>query len=518
MNFRKVFKTVGFANLLHQPLVAPIILQFPRQAMSTQAVLSPSKNASATLPNHSRIRFQHSEDVDLLYPLLTSYIQDPSRAKTVSELVIDTQYLSGSYGCTARQGREQILETVVKEEIQDQPHVELQEYTRGLDLDSNTTTEFIQSLDWKYRQITGAWQGPDCRLQKENFKFGTTAIVLLLSLCHNISSLYLGESLYQQHILDYMLKGNYGQIKNPPLQKLRNVKFIPSFLSDPRGYATIEMFQYIQLIHRLPALESVAMDGVQEYQAQHTFFVPRTGNMKKLEITRCDIDGRFLALIISIPMALEELRLSLGGLWSRDTSLPYVRPYHIGKALSAHKDSLRVLDIDIDQAAQSTSDKEWDLTEDDDEEKIEWEVDWEQKMYGHDRIALDKAISTESEKSDDKKYGRTIGSLHDYSHLTHLSISIITLLGTYDDWQPPYRLLKPAPFRLIDGLPTSLEYLCIYGYYRSHNSDVDEHIDELLAKKDAQLPNLKVIKGIDEPVPSVRDIFGTDGAGLDDDL
>jgi hypothetical protein len=56
-------------------------------------------------------------------------------------------------------------------------------------------------------------------------------------------------------------------------------------------------------------------------------------------------------------------------------------------------------------------------------------------------------------------------------------------------------------------LPPSLEYLCLYGYARGESPDVDEHIDELLAKRDKKLPNLKVIKGIDERVRDIKDIL-----------
>ncbi|KAH7220412.1 uncharacterized protein BKA55DRAFT_546200 [Fusarium redolens] len=113
-----------------------------------------------------------------------------------------------------------------------------------------------------------------------------------------------------------------------------------------------------------------------------------------------------------------------------------------------------------------------------------------------------------------REYTATIGSLHDFPHLTHLSIGIMPRLGEYDGWkppfrskEPPYRLEKPATFRLVDMLPPSLEYLCLYGYARGESLDVDEHIDELLAKRDEKLPNLKVVKGIDERVRDIKDIL-----------
>jgi hypothetical protein len=485
--------------------------------MSTQAVLSPSGSATAFTPNYSRIRFQKPDDIERLYPLLTSYVRSPPRAKNVSEIVIDLGYWS-YFSFSVFPHEEQVQEMVVDENIRDEFHIQLQDYVRGLDFDDNTTTRFIQSLDWKHRQMTGAWQGPGSKRKRENFQFGITAIVLLLSLCDNISTLYLGESLCQKPILDYMVKGNYREIKNSPLQNLKNVRFITSYISDERNYGRIEILEYIQLIHRLPALESVAMDAIQEYQADRVFFIPGTGNIKRMEITHCDISGEFLATMISIPKALEELKLSIGGLWSRDGGGPLIRPFHVGIALSAYKDSLRVLDIDIDNVGNDTGEYGWDPTEEDnldiDEEERNWLMNRQLDKYGRNRITMDKAISTAIEKSPMKDYGRTIGSLHDFPRLTHLSISIMTLLGSYGNWQTPFRLLKTAPFRLVDGLPPSLEHLCIYGYVRGDNPDVDGHIDELLSKKAEKLPRLKVIKGVYEHVQGLKDIF--DGYCLDE--
>ncbi|KAJ4267065.1 hypothetical protein NW762_003163 [Fusarium torreyae] len=372
------------------------------------------------------------------------------------------------------------------------------------------TAQLILRLDQKQRQITITSEEAEARHQEVNNKFAAAATILLFSLCENISTLYLGEALFDEMLIGYMLSTNYRQIKLPGIRKLQHVRLITSALSDETSYGTIEILQYLQLIHRLPALESVTLEAIQEYQANRYFFVPRTGNMKKLEITHCDISGHLLAIIISIPKTLEELKLSLGGLRYTDGGRPLVRPHQIAKALAAQKGSLRALDIDLDFVVQDTINKWWDSSEDNDNDNGGTESDFDD--YGRDRLASDRAIGSKHEIgiSEAKEYGRTIGSLHDFSHLAHLSISVITLLGSYDNYEPPYRLLKPPPFRLVDALPPSLEYLCIYGYIRGQNPDTDDHIDELLAKKGEKLPKLQIIKGVDEHVPSMRDVFGTD--------
>ncbi|EXL42017.1 hypothetical protein FOCG_15374 [Fusarium oxysporum f. sp. radicis-lycopersici 26381] len=491
----------GWSNC--RPLLNPRLHQFPHHAIPTR------RNAYRSLyvpPNYSRVQISSKEDTKRLYSLLQSYIEDPSRAKAVTEVVIDTT--PWIYASTSKlPDHDELPTSMGYEEFGDPPEIRLRRYARRLDLGDKTADQVDKILDWKRREY-------DFKLQKES-EFSIATIILLFSLCENISTLYLAENL-QQPIMDYMVKANYAQMKSPPLQKLKNVRFFAGARSDERFYSALEILGFIQLIHRLPALESVAMDAMSDYQADRTFFVPGTGNMKRLEIAHCDVSPSFLTVMISIPKALEEFKLSIGGLMSIDGADTSSEPFYIARALSAHRHSLRVLDIDVD-AGSGADALDWDVDknyEEGEDDGKNWEIKDQLDLYGRDRLALDKKISTGHRMDSGKEYTPTIGSLHDFPHLTHLSIGIMPLLGEYDWWkppfrhtEPPYRLEKPAPCRLVNMLPPSLEYLCIYGYTRGENPDVDEHIDEFLAEKDGKLPNLKVIKGIDERVRDIKDIL-----------
>ncbi|KAF5558096.1 hypothetical protein FMEXI_463 [Fusarium mexicanum] len=491
----------GWSNC--RPLLSPRLLQFPHRAIPTRG------NASRFVyvpPNYSRVKISSKEDTKRLYCLLQSYIEDPSRAKAVTEVVIDaTPWLYASMSKLPHY--DELPASMGYEELGDMPEIRLRRYARHLALSDETADQVDKILSWKCREY-------EFELQKES-EFAIAMIILLFSLCENISTLYLAEHL-QQPVVDYMLKANYAQMKSPPLQKLKHVRFFAGAQHDERFYTAFDILGFTQLIHRLPALESVAMDGMCDYQAERTFFVPGTGNMKRLEITHCDISHSFLGVMISIPKALEEFKLSIGGLWTRDGADTYSEPFYIAKALSAHRHSLRVLDIDVGVGAGANA-LDWDVDsnyEEGEEDGTNWEMKDQLDSYGRDRLALDKKISTGHKMETGKEYTPTIGSLHDFPHLTHLSISIMPLLGEYDWWkpsfrskEPPYRLERPAPFRLVDMLPPSLEYLCLYGYTRGENPDVDEHVDELLAKRDDKLPNLMVIKGIEERVRDIKDIL-----------
>ncbi|KAF5568014.1 hypothetical protein FPHYL_2948 [Fusarium phyllophilum] len=490
----------GWSNC--RQLLSHRLLKFPHHAIPTRA------NACRSIyvpPNYSRIQIRSEEDTKRLYCLLQSYIEEPSRAKAVTEVVIDAT--PRTYASWSKvPGYDELPTSLGYEELGDRPEIRLRRYARQLELSDETAGQVDKILSWK------RWEY-EFKLQKES-EFSIALIILLFSLCENISTLYLAENL-QKPVLDYMLKANYAQMKSPPLQKLKDVRFFAGARSDERFYSALDTLRFIQLIHRLPALESVAMDGMSDYQADRTFFVPGTGNMKRLEITHCDISPSFLAVMISIPKALEEFKLSIGGLMTIDGADTSSEPFYIARALSAHRHSLRVLDLDVDVGAGANA-VDWDVDRNYEEEDdgTDWEIKDQLDLYGRERLALDKKISTLHKMENGKEYTPTLGSLHDFPNLTHLSIGIMPLLGEYDWWkppfrskEPPYRLEKPAPFRLVDMLPPSLEYLCLYGYTRGENPDVDEHIDEFLAQSGDNLPNLKVVRGIDERMRDVKDIL-----------
>ncbi len=67
---------------------------------------------------------------------------------------------------------------------------------------------------------------------------------------------------------------------------------------------------------------------------------------------------------------------------------------------------------------------------------------------------------------------------------------------------------RSPPFRLVDALPPSLEYLCLYGYVRGLSVDVDAQVDELMARRAARLPRLAEIRGVDETVEDLAARYG----------
>ncbi|CAM1508985.1 Fc.00g027240.m01.CDS01 [Cosmosporella sp. VM-42] len=458
-----------------------------------------------------RIRITEKDDIEALYPLISAYINQPSLADSVTELVID------SGGWPTRRpmfGAPTKLTFPINEDA----HTAMLLYVGSFGLGEEMTSTMLRDLEWKKKQLSGEDPGtPDDH--KHNFAFAITASIALLSLCKNITTLYLGR-VGRGALEKYLLKSNYGLIPNPGLQQLERVEIIRQgdWSDDERVYDTIEFLDNFRYIHRLPAIESIEMEGVAAYQSYRDLFVPQSSNIKKMRIGHADIPSSLIGTIIRIPRGLEEFSLSLGGLWSIDGGHSQVYTKTIGKALLEQKETLRVLDLDIDadllgydnpRTENGRRHEGEDGTREEDLEKYDGHRN---KMYmnADGYFRLDRQISSSplwtAGLPDTRKYGYTIGSLHDFTALTHLSIGIKALMG-YRGLNGPPCLAEQPPFRFIDALPPKLEYFCLYGYTKGEIPDIDEHVEELMEKKSERLPLLRELKGIDELVEDVATAY-----------
>lgn len=350
-------------------------------------------------------------------------------------------------------------------------------------MDDGTTEEMLHHLDWKRRQLNGEPQDPLNTYRSDQHQFAFTATVILLSLCKNITTLYLGEMGKQGVLQEYLLESNYSTIPYPGLQRLQNVVLLTGgdyLMNDERYYDIVEILDPFQYFHRLPAIQSVTMEGIGEYQGERNLFVPKTSNLKSIHIGHCDIPSSLLGTVIRIPKALEELSISMGGLWNIDGGRPMVYSKTIGKCLLEHKETLRVLDLDVDFAGMSDGEDGKDNGGEEEEEECRMD------QYFNMDLEISDSPLWSIDLPDTRQYGRTIGSLHDFMALTHLSIGVDALIGPH------------PPFRLIDALPANLEYFCLYGYVRGRNQGVDEHVAEFMQMKSERLPKLVEVKGIDE--------------------
>ncbi|CAG9954411.1 unnamed protein product [Clonostachys rosea f. rosea IK726] len=442
-------------------------------------------------------------DLDRLYPLLTAYIQQPSLAESVTELVMD--FSSAEHSWPNDYPPDEPVESSlgVAGDL-------VREHVCSLGLGDRETKAMLHVLRlWTNRRETPRdWQPGDVPSEPHYLhgEFAGLAAVVLLSLCKNLSTLHIAQPMsgFSLILEDYFLKSNYGLLQAPGLQNLRKVKVLPgAWWNAETVYGQLEFLRLFQYFHRLPAINAISIDSCQEYQSYHNAFIPRTGNMKTLKLEHVDIDDSLLGLLISIPKVLVELKVSLGGKEHIDGGLPTTRPQSIGRALGQHKETLAALDLDLDLCVSEFACK-GEVRDDPDDEDSDIET------FGRDYYKMDQETRLLVQKTlvALESYGWTIGSLHDFTSLTHLSIGIYTLLGPPDSRGE--RLARQPPFRLVDALPPNLEFFCLYGYKKGGNPDVDEHVNEFINKKEARFPSLKEVRGIEEEVPGVAQLFPED--------
>ena len=477
--------------------------------------------------SYKRIRIVGREDIELTYPLITAYLENPHLALSVEHFVLDESSWPSS-----RMGYAGPDLPNSARPIHEDAHKAIENYVRTLGLEEATTQRMLLALYWKKQFLEEGKQEADTHFHARNTEYGYAATIVLLSLCKNITTLHLGATNPYQPLGEYIMKSNYGLISNPALQELKSVEYLPNeyfstnYKTTYIRFAFLDWFRYF---HRLPEIESATIEGVMQYETYRNLFAPNISNVKRLRLGHSHIYSSMLGTIIRMHKGLEELSISLGGMIVLHGIAHRVYPKTIGKSLLTQKDTLRILDLDMDIAHSAHVSHDGTITEiEDEKEKEEFEAfggEEEALAKEYDKwFGMDKTVSGGGplwveELPDTRPYQLTIGSLHDFTALKRLSIGIRFLMGPNvrhyvgpSAWTepsgPPFRLATMPPFRLVDALPPNLEYLCLRGYFRGENPDVDDHINELLEKKTDRFPHLKEVEGIDIPVPGLGLEYG----------
>ncbi|KAF7537324.1 hypothetical protein G7054_g3826 [Neopestalotiopsis clavispora] len=457
-----------------------------------------------------RIRVANVKDVDKTYDLLGLYIKQPELALTVDDFVVDEYAMGGPVNRAVRRDKEidpRLLQPAIA--VEDDVHSTIESYVRGLPMGEGIRFSMIKALDWKKRQLQGQVPNSPKGFDRHNWDYASAAIVILISLCKNVTNLYLGSvGILFGH---YLQRSNYGLIPQPGLQRVKRVELIPSihYSNDGLSYERVELLNFFRYFHRLPMLEAIVMNGIAENDANRVLFPLGTSDLKKIRIEHADISSGMLATILRIPRRLEELHFQYGGLWSIDGGSWSFAVKDLSKALLDHKETLRVLDLDHEKAVLTEvygapGGMGYEVPDGVEEYEEDLGESWEDH-HARDRDDLFNLDLSQSDTSrpllvglvpSTRKYGYTIGSLHDFTALTHLSLNFRFLFGPNDSHESPCQLAEAPPTRLIDALPPTLEYLCLYNYVRDKNADIDELVDELLKDMATRLPQLTTVRGI----------------------
>lgn len=288
----------------------------------------------------------------------------------------------------------------------------------------------------------------------------------------------------------------------PWLQYLQSVELInnkDNTWDDGRFYEAFDLFGMLRFFDKLPSIEGVGIDAMAHDENGLSSLPPKSSNISRIRIEHSNINTIYQMHLINSCKVLKEFHYSIGGRASSDGSFSRFNPRTFLKTILGHKTTLEVLDIDSDEDCHY--------------------IDIEGPPYDFEMISHD-----ENEDPSDNElmaleelWGRS-GSLSDFSSLTHLSIgvAVFSCLARGTQSMDIEDSDKVTPFDqvvLADALPASLESLCLRGYKKGLRPDFDESITRFLAEKDAKLPNLKNVTGIEECIENASTINAPDDEG-----
>ncbi|KAF7128530.1 hypothetical protein CNMCM5793_003318 [Aspergillus hiratsukae] len=282
--------------------------------------------------------------------------------------------------------------------------------------------------------------------------------------------------LFFKHFLD---RANDRGHKLPFLQKLRTVRFLADYLGGYSSYyyQPFDLCESLNLIRRLPAIESVRVDGITVPNRSSIELPPRTANYSKIEIRHSDVNYLHLIHTIRSAKSLKEFAYTIGGYGSMDDSFAIFIPDVLFRSLLEYWETLEYLDLDF-----------------------EADLPLEALSFRDYRSQYGPAYFHEWEG---QRPPPTRSFLRSFTKLRSLCLGIHLLYylarGIGDD-------LSEEVFSLADRLPLNLESLRIYGYEKGMKPRVkglashifDDMLSQLLKEKEEKLPCLTHIAGIEE--------------------
>jgi hypothetical protein len=484
------------------------------------------------IKNYTRIRIKSNEDLVKGYSLLLQHIDKPSLAHSVKEFVFDKPPQVASSGFfrppptddEAPQLHEILNDSeYTREERKIIGALDRLGLSNGLEISpgkERAHTAAVQAIKkWRNAHIAqvGSMEGGPSAWQKHwsndktvNSAFAQILAPLLISFSPNIEKLKF--TLLSATAQDFFLQISYGLLPPTCLQNLKQVAFGPSkngsfWQYDTRFFSKYDVIGMARLVHKLPLLESISVGGTEGDQNGLGLQPPGVSSLKCLHIGHSNISSLYLSNLIRMSKALEHFCVSVGGRAANSDGFSTIHPKTIAKSLFIHREVLRTLDVDVDSYLfdrYTGEDREYE-----DGLDILGDRDGNLKYSRKDPyFRIDEAEAQAlgipifpKDLPNTRKYGSTIGSLHDFSALTHLSIGVKLLLGVekYNSTTRQYAV-PPSPFRLINALPSNLEYLCIRGYKKGESEEWDGQVTELMALRAERPPLLQTIIGIDEEI------------------
>ncbi|KNG91497.1 hypothetical protein ANOM_000102 [Aspergillus nomiae NRRL 13137] len=477
--------------------LAPMVISNSFQFEARRGICQLQSNGN---DNFHTVRLRSPTELKRGLQILLSILREPSLAGEIRELKLDR-----TPGLSYRGDPYEIRPTQVLLPTEDLQRLQLAVKNAGLE----GRGEDERVLNILLQDISKSRSSFDKYLY-----FQAQALaVMLVSLAPRLESLAFCPLGLQQPLETYMfenfLRRAIAEKRDVPgLRNLRSVRFlsdIDNLGDDGTLYWDYEVHDCLNLIRELPTIESVRFDGIQPSLDVGMWPPPRSANYTDIMFYHCIMHSpEELDIILQSAKRLRKFVFTVGGRSERGYDISPVSPIDTLESLLTHRHTLEELDLDIQghltlpEMLGEDHDAFHSGSFDEDEELEKW-------------VAQKKEILAVESPAPEC-------SLRSFPNLKHLSIGT-HVLYSYTRGFGAGRLKEP--FSLIDNLPPRLESLRLYGYglpgeypHRSKRSldlDVEAQIAMLLKQKDTKLPSLKVIEGIDTPIPhghTVEDCTG----------
>lgn len=155
-------------------------------------------------------------------------------------------------------------------------------------------------------------------------------------------------------IADYVFKHFLELVREKDMPFLQNLRAV-RFLVDPNtcvyrtsDYQPYDLFSSLNLVRRLPAMETVHVDAISDPDLPSVEPPPQSGNYTCIPIQHSSLHCPYLVYTIESAKRLEQFTYGIGGRFSRNGMLISFHAECVFRALFAHRATLRQLDLDVE--------------------------------------------------------------------------------------------------------------------------------------------------------------------------
>ncbi|RDW86081.1 uncharacterized protein DSM5745_02723 [Aspergillus mulundensis] len=447
-----------------------------------------------TCRKYRRIRIRDDEHLNPAFDFLLSILRNPRLGSYVRHLEVDRQPMCGdNYEKTEWQRN---LGDGDLEKLKQA--IEVAHYT-GYD-DDVILNMVMQSNPDIVPISEGLHRKQHVKIVRGTY-IGQAIAVLLMAVCPELESLVLGipfrnpgQRMNPDNHPDNAATGvafplheflravNHPQVKWPHLQQVRTVEFLGRPYLSKKWYSKCDFYGCAKVVHGLPKLERVSIDGMTEISDQYLAVRPKQRHLSELEFHHSDLSTIFLSPLMTSVHGLRKFTYTSGrikGIGRFHRKGEHTRHFNAAtflRCLLRHRHTLEVLDLDYDYQFRR---------------KIHLSIEefvWEPGIEGPR-----KPYSPSSRRKE-------AGSLKDFTALTRLSIGVLSLFYFA---QGLSRVPNPNIFKidLVKALPPNLQYLTIRGYKPGLNKWHDHKLADLARDFDVDHPSLLEVQGIETPIP-----------------